>query len=159
MKKKFFFVRPNWDEYFMGIAHVVKNRSNCIAGQIGAIIAKERRIIATGYNGTSMGIKNCFEGGCDRCKRRKEGKLKSGQDLDACICLHAEQNAILQSAYHGISTKGAVLYTTETPCRQCSKMIVNSGIVRVVAHKNYADTIGRSLLKSAKIKLIVMKQE
>jgi len=157
MKTKF--VRPNWDKYFMEIAHVVKTRSNCSARQVGAIIVKDRRIIATGYNGTPMGIKNCFEEGCERCSKRMSGKIKPGEDIDKCICLHAEQNALLQSAYHGISTKDTTIYTTDTPCNQCAKMIINSGVKKIISENKYPDDLGLSLLKQAGISLSYLKRK
>lgn len=125
--------RPGWDEYFMGIAKVAALRSNCIKRKVAAVIVKDRRIISTGYNGTPRGIKNCNEGGCPRCNTFGE----SGANLDACLCSHAEENAIVQSAYHGVQINGSTLYTTFSPCLQCTKMIINSGIREVVFHANY----------------------
>ncbi len=150
------FNRPNWDEYFMKIAQDTKARSNCLDRQIGSVIVKEKRIVATGYNGTPMGITNCIDGGCERCKRREEGSLASGEKKDLCICVHAEQNAMLQSAYHGISTKDSILYTTASPCSQCAKMIINAGIRKVIAHETFPDTLGPELLKKANIEVIIM---
>jgi len=150
--------RPDWDHYFMEIAHIVKSRSNCCTRQVGAIIVKDKRITATGYNGTPMGIKNCCDGGCERCLKRKNGQIKSGEDTDKCICLHAEQNAILQSAFHGISTKGSVMYTTDSPCGQCAKMIANSGITKIIAENEYPDKIGADVLKQAGIGLVYLKR-
>ncbi len=151
--------RPNWDEYFMQIAQDTKTRSNCITRQVGAIIVRDHRIIATGYNGTPMGIKNCFEGGCERCIRRSKGELKSGEQEDRCICVHAEQNAIVQSAYHGISTRGGVLFTTASPCRNCTKMIINAGIKEVVALERYPDDLSFDLFKEARIPVRMLKKE
>ena len=93
--------RPDWDEYFILYAEIAKLRSNCMARHVGAVIVKENRQIATGYNGTPSGIKNCFEGGCPRCKERIHGKIKSGDQLDRCLCTHAEANAIMQCALFG----------------------------------------------------------
>lgn len=125
--------RPDWDQYFMDIAQVVAVRGNCSRRQVAAVIVKDRRIISTGYNGTPRGIKNCFEGGCPRCS----SNTPSGHDLGSCVCSHAEENSIVQAAYHGISVKDATLYTTFSPCLQCSKMIINSGIKEVVYHEEY----------------------
>lgn len=150
--------RPDWDEYFMQIAQDTKTRSNCLTRQVGAIIVKDKRIIATGYNGTPMGIKNCFDGGCERCLKRKKGQIQSGEDEDKCICVHAEQNALLQSAYHGISTKDGILFTTASPCRNCAKMIINSGIKRIIAEEKYPDEIAISLFKQAGIDLVIKKE-
>ena len=127
------FERPSWDAYFMGIAKVVAMRSNCMKRKVAAIIVKDKRIISTGYNGTPRGAKNCNEGGCPRCNNMAE----SGTALDECLCCHGEENAITQAAYHGISLKGSTLYTTFSPCLQCSKMIINSGICEVVYNQEY----------------------
>ena len=96
------FKRPSWDEYFMLQAELAKLRSNCITRQVGAVIARDHRQLATGYNGTPPGIKNCFEGGCKRCSDRMEDKIKSGEALDRCVCNHAEANAIMHCAILGI---------------------------------------------------------
>ena len=127
------FERPDWDNYFMDIAQVVAARANCSRRQVAAVIVKDRRVISTGYNGTPRGIKNCFEGGCPRCN----SDTPSGHDLTTCVCSHAEENSIVQAAYHGISVKDATLYTTFSPCLLCSKMIINSGIKEVVYHQEY----------------------
>ena len=141
--------RPSWDVYFMDIARMVSRRSNCIKRQVAAVIIKDKRIISTGYNGTPRGIKNCNEGGCPRC-----GSFgPSGASLGDCLCSHAEENAITQSAYHGMNLKGACLYTTFSPCLICTKMIINSGIVEVIydAHYPLVDVANR-LLKEAGVK-------
>ncbi|MDD5698375.1 MAG: dCMP deaminase family protein [Victivallaceae bacterium] len=127
------FERPDWDHYFMKIAQVVAIRGNCSRRRVAAVIVKDRRIISTGYNGTPRGIRNCFEGGCPRCS----SETPSGEDLGYCLCSHAEENAIVQAAYHGIAVKGATLYTTFSPCLLCAKMIINSGISEVVYHQEY----------------------
>ena len=128
--------RPDWDTYFMDIAHVVKTRSNCSRRNVAAVIVKDRRIISTGYNGTPRGVRNCSEGGCPRCA----SDAPSGSGLGECICSHAEENSITQAAYHGISTKGATIYVTLSPCLMCSKMIVNAGIREVVYDEEYSVT-------------------
>jgi dCMP deaminase len=135
----------------MEMAHVAKTRSTCLRLRVGAATVKDRRLIATGYNDTPMGITNCGDGGCERCQSRHEGAIEAGQQKDRCICVHAEQNAILQAAYHGVSTKGATLYSTVAPCSSCAKMIINAGITRVVCEKAYSDTEGQNLLKAAGI--------
>ncbi len=145
--------RPSWDEYFMNLAHVVKERSACLRMDVGVVVVKDKRIIATGYNGTPIGIKNCSEGGCGRCKDRAQHKLQKGERKDLCICLHSEQNALLQSAYHGMSTKGAAMYSTVSPCLQCAKAIVNSGVTEVVYEGEHSDDLGIQLLISAGIKV------
>ncbi|MBN2302504.1 MAG: dCMP deaminase family protein [Lentisphaerae bacterium] len=127
------FERPDWDTYFMDIAHVVARRGNCLRRQVAAVIVKDKRIICTGYNGTPRGITNCCDGGCPRCA----GDAPSGADLGECICAHAEENAITQAAYHGIAIQGATIYSTLSPCLLCAKMIINSGIICVVYEDEY----------------------
>ena len=127
------FARPAWDDYFMSIARVVASRSNCVKRKVAAVVTVDRRIISTGYNGTPRGTRNCNEGGCPRCNSLAEG----GTRLDECLCSHAEENAITQAAYHGVSLKGATIYSTFLPCLQCTKMIINSGIVEVVYQSDY----------------------
>ncbi len=125
--------RPGWDEYFMKIAQVAALRSNCIKRKVGAAIVRDRRIISTGYNGTPRGTRNCYEGGCPRCNSLAD----SGTRLDECLCSHAEENAITQAAYHGVSVRGGTLYTTFSPCLMCTKMIINAGIREVVFNAEY----------------------
>lgn len=140
--------RPDWDEYFMGIAKVVALRSNCIKRKVAAVLVKDKRIIATGYNGTPRGITNCSEGGCPRCNSIGA----SGKGLDECLCSHAEENSIVQSAYHGVNIKDAVLYTTFSPCLTCTKMIINAGIAEVVFNVEYPlGETSLTLLKAADI--------
>jgi dCMP deaminase len=146
------FVRPSWDEYFMNIAKVVATRSNCMKRKVAAIIVKDRRIISTGYNGTPRGARNCNEGGCPRCN----GLAASGTALDECLCSHGEENAITQAAYHGISLKGSTLYSTFAPCLQCTKMIINSGIVEVVYNQEYP--LNGSALKLLKECGVLLRQ-
>lgn len=142
--------RPDWDEYFMNIAQMVALRSNCIKRKVAAIIVKDKRIISTGYNGTPRGLPNCNEGGCPRCNSLGE----SGKALDECYCSHAEENAITQSAYHGVNIKGATLYSTFSPCLLCTKMIINSGITEVVFSTEYSmGEIPMKLLKEAGVKI------
>ena len=147
--------RPEWDTYFMLQAEIAKLRSNCLTRHIGAVIVKDNRQISTGYNGTPPGIKNCFEGGCPRCKARKRGEVKSGESLDRCLCSHAEANAIMQCALFGNagSTNGATLYSTFAPCIECSKMAISVGIRRIVVLADYPED-GTQLLNAANIKLV-----
>jgi dCMP deaminase len=151
--------RPEWDTYFMLQAEIAKLRSNCLTRHIGAVIVKHNRQIATGYNGTPSGIKNCFEGGCPRCLARDRGEIMPGESLDRCLCTHAEANAIMQCALFGNagSTKGATLYSTFAPCLECSKMAISVGITRIVVLANYPED-GTQLLKEARIKLQKLKQ-
>jgi len=128
--------RPDWDTYFMNIAHVVKARGNCLRRKVAAVIVRDRRLISTGYNGTPRGVKNCYEGGCARCA----SDTPSGSDLGECICSHAEENAITQAAYHGTSVRDGIMYVTISPCLMCAKMIINAGIIEVVYDGDYKFT-------------------
>ena len=146
--------RPDWDTYFMLQAEIAKLRSNCLSRHVGAVIVKDNRQIATGYNGTPSGIKNCFEGGCPRCVARMNGEIKTGENLDRCLCTHAEANAIMQCALFGNagSTRGATMYSTLAPCVECSKMAISVGITRIVVMTDYSED-GTKLLSEAKIVL------
>jgi dCMP deaminase len=140
------FERPDWDTYFMDICHVVAKRANCSRRKVAAIIVRDRRIISTGYNGTPRGIANCYEGGCPRCASNEP----SGSALGECICAHAEENSIVQAAYHGIAVKDGVLYCTLSPCLMCAKMIINAGIKEVVYENEYHfSEQARGLFKAA----------
>ena len=125
--------RVSWDDYFMSIAHIVATRGDCLKRGVAAIIVKDRRIVATGYNGTPRGTVNCGDGGCPRCASLGP----SGTALGECLCSHGEENAITQAAYHGISVKGATVYCTTSPCLLCTKMIINCGISEVIYNASY----------------------
>ncbi|MAE93658.1 MAG: hypothetical protein CL910_03260 [Deltaproteobacteria bacterium] len=150
LRNNLFFERPHWDEYFMNIAQVVATRSNCVKRKVAAVLTIDRRVIATGYNGTPRGTTNCNEGGCPRCNNFGPG----GSDLGECLCSHAEENAITQSAYHGVRVRGATLYTTFCPCLMCTKMIINAGIGEVVFSAEYPlGDVSVSLLREAGVKV------
>jgi len=150
LERSFFFERPSWDEYFMSIARVVASRSNCVKRKVAAVITRDRRIISTGYNGTPRGTRNCNEGGCPRCNSFAEG----GTRLDECLCSHAEENAITQSAYHGVAVRGGTLYTTFCPCLICTKMIINAGIEEVAYVASYPlGDVSLALLREAGVKV------
>lgn len=148
-------MRPSWDEYFMGIARLVSTRSTCLRRQVGAVIVRDRRILTTGYNGPPKGIAHCDVFGC----LREQMGIPSGQRLDICRALHAEQNAIIQAALHGVSTEGAMIYVTHQPCFTCAKMIINAGIVRVVYGEGYPDELARQVLEEAGVELEMWGQE
>lgn len=141
-----------WDVRFMEIAHTVATWSSCFQEnrQIGAVIAKNKRIMTTGYNGASSGIKSCKEKG--ECLRRQLN-IQSGTRHELCYATHAEQNAIIQAARMGICIDGATLYCTHQPCAICTKMIINSGIVRVVYQEGYPDDFSMELFKEADVKV------
>ena len=147
--------RPDWDSYFMNIAEQVKMRATCMSAKKGAIVVRNKMIVSTGYNGSPKNIVHCTDGGCERCTLRHLGKLKSGDYSAPCICCHSEENAIVQAAVNGVSTRDAVMYTTFTPCTNCAKLIINAGIKKVVAMVNYPDDVGHKLLRDAGVELVV----
>ena len=134
----------------MELAKVVAKRSTCIRQKVGAIIVKDKRILATGYNGAPSGMDHCLDIGC----LREKLKVPSGERQELCRGLHAEQNAIIQAAKFGICIEGSILYTTHCPCITCAKMIINAGIKKVVYGKEYADKRGLELLKEAGIEVV-----
>lgn len=139
--------RPNWDDYFIGIARLVSERSTCLRRKVGAVLVKDKRILATGYNGAPSGIQHCEMTGC----LREKLKVPSGERHELCRGLHAEQNAIIQSAYYGVSIKGSTLYITCHPCSVCAKMIINSGIKEIMIFEGYPDALADEMLKEARI--------
>lgn len=144
--------RPDWDEYFMQMAEVAEQRSTCTRRKVGAVIVKDKRIMATGYNGVPTGIQHCEERGC----LREQLQVPSGQRHELCRGLHAEQNAIIQAAYLGQSIDGGTLYCTTQPCVICAKMLINAGIKRIVIREAYPDELSDQMLKEAGIRVDVM---
>ena len=144
-------MRPTWDEYFMEIARQVATRSTCLRRHVGAIIVRDKRILSTGYNGPPRGLRHCDEAGCLRAQL----DIPSGQRQEICRGLHAEQNAIIQAALHGVSVEGGTIYVTHQPCITCAKMIINSGIVRAVCANSYPDELSRGMLDEADVALEV----
>ncbi len=116
--------------YYMGIAIAVRKNANCLGRKVGAVLVRENRIVATGYNGTPEGVTNCMDGGCVRCKKREQYKQSAGYDV--CICVHAEQNALLTAARFGICVDGALAYSTMRPCFDCTKSMLQAKIRGIV---------------------------
>ncbi len=141
--------RPDWDHYFMQIASVVATRSTCMRRQVGALLVLNKRILSTGYNGTPSGLSHCREVGC----LREELKVPSGERHELCRGLHAEQNAIIQAAIHGVAIKGSVLYCTHYPCAVCAKMLVNAGVGNIILEDNYPDDLAKNIFYEAGIKV------
>ena len=141
--------RPSWKEYFMDIAFLVARRSTCRRRQVGAVVVRNKRILATGYNGAPTGLPHCLDIGC----LREELGVASGERHELCRGLHAEQNVIIQAAYHGVSVKGATLYCTNLPCSICSKMLINAGIGQIIYQEGYADPMAQEMLKLTDVKL------
>lgn len=151
--------RPSWDEYFMNIAYQAATRGNCSRRQVGAIIVKERVIISTGYNGTPIGVRNCFEGGCLRC----QSDAAPGEGYDTCVCVHAEENAIVLAARHGTSTNGSVLYSTLRSCFGCVKSCIQAGIMEIVYDEEFSyepplEAVYNELVREAGLRLRQFKQ-
>lgn len=147
MKKRH--ARPSWDEYFLEVATLVSKRSTCLRRSVGAVAVRDKRILATGYNGAPSGLAHCLDTGCIR---EKLG-IPSGQRQELCRGLHAEQNVIIQAVIHQIDLKGALIYITNQPCVTCSKMLIGVGIKEVIIADGYPDELARRMLKEAKIKV------
>jgi len=139
--------RPSWDTYFMDIAALVAKRSTCLRRSVGAIVVKDKRILSTGYNGAPSGLRHCLEIGC----LREELNVASGERHELCRGIHAEQNAIIQAAYHGVSVRGGDLYCTNHPCSICAKMIINAGIRKIFFQSGYSDPLASELFREAGI--------
>jgi dCMP deaminase len=134
----------------MEIAQIVSKRSTCKRRSVGALIVKEKRILSTGYNGVPTGLKHCIEVGC----LREKLNIASGERHELCKGLHAEQNAIIQAAYHGVSIGNADIYSTHLPCSICIKMIINAGIERVFYANGYPDSLSMEIIEESGIKLV-----
>jgi dCMP deaminase len=148
-KKIHSYKRPTWDEYFLEVAHLVAKRATCIRRRVGAVLVRNKKILATGYNGAPSGLKHCIDVKCLRDKL----KIPSGERHELCRGLHAEQNVILQAALYGISTQGSILYVTNQPCLICAKMLINAGIKEIVISDGYPDKLAKKFLKDAKIRV------
>lgn len=143
-------MRPAWDEYFMSIVDMVKTRSTCMRRQVGAVIVRDKRILTTGYNGTPSGLKHCSEVGC----LRDELKIPSGERHELCRGIHAEQNAIVQAAMFGVPIQNSTIYINLSPCILCTKMIINSGITRIVTKEAYNDALALKMLEESGIEYV-----
>ena len=139
--------RISWPSYFMQITRLVAQRSTCLRRKVGAIAVKDKRILATGYNGAPANVTDCLEKGC----LRQQLGIPSGQRHEICSGLHAEQNTIIQAAIHGISLKGAEIYCTHQPCFICTKMLINCGISAVYFAESYPDPMSEGMFQEAGI--------
>ncbi|HNX90350.1 MAG TPA: cytidine/deoxycytidylate deaminase family protein [Candidatus Omnitrophota bacterium] len=142
--------RPAWDEYFSEIAKLVAKRSTCLRRNVGAVAVKNKQILATGYNGAPSGIEHCEVTGCIRQKL----EIPSGERHELCRALHAEQNALLQAARHGVSLQDATMYITTQPCSICAKMMINAGIKKIVFDGEYPDKFAMGFLREAGIEIV-----
>ena len=142
--------RPSWDEYFMEITHLVARRSTCLRRQVGAVLVKDKNILATGYNGAPSGVAHCLDVGC----LRERMGIPSGERHELCRGLHAEQNAIIQAAKHGTNIDSSTLYCTTMPCIICSKMIINAGIRRIVFEEGYSDQLAEEMIRESGVEVV-----
>ena len=142
--------RISWDQYFMEIAKTASKRASCFRGKkVGAVLVREKQILATGYNGAPKGVKDCLE--LNQCIREKNG-IASGERLEYCRATHAEQNAIAQAASQGVSTKDATFYTTHFPCILCTKLLVNAGVKEIVFLEEEKDELSKGVLEEAGVR-------
>ncbi len=142
--------RPSWTTYFMDITELVSKRSTCVRRAVGAVLVKDKQILATGYNGAPTGITHCFDTGC----LREQMNIPSGERHELCRGVHAEQNAIVQAAFYGVSIQDSTLFCTNLPCSICAKMLINAGIKKIYFKSGYADTMSEEMMKEAKIEVI-----
>jgi dCMP deaminase len=141
--------RPSWNDYFMGIADLVAGRATCIRRKVGAVLVKDRRILCSGYNGAPAGLPHCKETGC----LRRQLNVPSGVKHELCRGVHAEQNVIIQAAYHGVAVAGASLYCTNQPCSICAKMLINAGIQEIYFRDGYDDPLAMDMFDRAGVAL------
>lgn len=146
--------RKSWDRYFMDIARLVSERSTCRRRNVGAVLVRDKRVLCTGYNGAPAGLRHCLETGC----YREQIGIPSGERIEVCRGIHAEQNALVQAAAFGVSVRDALLYCTHEPCTTCGKMLVNAGIREFVVAERYPDEFGRRLFKEAGVKVRILRQ-
>ena len=142
-------MRPDWDTYFMRITKLVATRSSCLRRSVGAVLVKDKRILATGYNGAPAGMAHCEEAGC----LREQLHIPSGERHELCRGLHAEQNAIIQAARQGTEIKDSTLYCTTAPCSLCAKMLINAGVTRIVYEGSYPDERAMAFFAEAGVKV------
>ena len=145
--------RPSWNEYFMEMAELAAKRSTCLRRKVGAVLVKDKRILATGYNGAPKKLPHCEETGC----LREEKNVPSGERHEICRGIHAEQNLIAQSAIHGVKTDGATVYCTNQPCSICTKLLINAGIEKIYYKNPYNDEFTKQLLKQSEIDYKILK--
>jgi dCMP deaminase len=146
--------RMSWDEYFLRIARLVAERSTCERRKVGAVLVRDKRILATGYNGAPHGLPHCDEAGCLRTTLG----IKPGQRIEICRGIHAEQNAIVQAATFGINVTGARVYCTHQPCITCAKILINSGVREIFVSETYPDRLARKMLRDAGVKLRTVRR-
>lgn len=141
--------RPSWDDYFMSIAEVVASRSTCLRTRVGAVLVQDKRLLTTGYNGAPTGFGHCPDVGC----LREQMAIPSGERQELCRGLHAEQNALVQAALHGVSVRDSILYCTLEPCITCAKMLINAGVRLVIYRDEYPDRLARAFFEEGGVKI------
>ncbi|HMA83456.1 MAG TPA: dCMP deaminase family protein [Candidatus Thermoplasmatota archaeon] len=141
--------RPSYDEYFMSMAFLAATRSTCLRRQVGAVLVKNKHVLATGYNGPPKGMKHCDETGC----LRDELNVPSGERHEICRGLHAEQNAIIQASVFGISIDKSIIYVTDTPCMVCAKMLINAGVQEIIYGGDYPDDLARQMIEESHMRI------
>lgn len=144
--------RPSWNEYFMKLALLVSERSTCIRRHVGAILVKDKQILSTGYNGAPSGVKDCLILGC----WRDAENVPSGKDKHICRATHAEQNAIVQAAKHGIPIKGSTMYVTHDMCTTCARLVINAGIKKVITCSQRKEADFAGILQQAGVEFVRM---
>ena len=142
--------RPSWERYFMDITNLVAKRSTCKRRGVGAVIVKDKRILSTGYNGAPTGVSHCIDIGC----LREDLNVASGERHELCRGIHAEQNAIIQAAFHGVSVRDASLFCTNQPCSICAKMIINAGIQKIYYRSGYSDPLALEMIAESGVELV-----
>jgi len=147
-------MRPTWHEYFMKMAELAASRSTCLRRKVGAVLVRNNHVLATGYNGAPRGLKHCAITGCLREKLH----IPSGERHEICRGVHAEQNAVIQAAVHGISIKNAALYCTTFPCSVCARILINSCISQIFVKEHYADSLSKELLADAQIPIFFLDE-
>ncbi len=143
--------RPTWHEYFMEMAYLASKRSTCLRRAVGAVLVRDNQLLSSGYNGSPKGTPHCAEVGC----LREQQNVPSGQKHELCRGVHAEQNAIIQAAINGSSTRGAELYCTNQPCSICARLIINAEIKTVYIAERYPDALSEQLFREAGVELII----
>ena len=141
--------RPSWHEYFLQLARQAATRSTCLRRQVGAVLVRDKRLLSTGYNGSPRGTAHCLDVGC----LREQMGIPSGERQELCRAIHAEQNAIIQAAVHGVAIEGATLYATLQPCILCAKMLINCGVREIYYLEGYPDELSLQMFEEAGVSL------
>jgi len=147
--------RPDWHTYFMKMAYLVSERSTCLRRKVGAILVRDNQILSTGYNGAPKLVPHCSQTGC----LRQKYNIPSGERHELCRGVHAEQNAIIQAAVHGVSIRNSELYCTNQPCSICAKMLINAEVKTIIVANTYDDELAKTMLEQASINVFHFDME